>query len=469
MDIAKICVPSLLILVFMKAGITNQDIPTVSNTVFAQWTKHAVQHWHPWTANLFYDPSTRLIPYAAITISAIAIDSRSKDVEKVKHETGLAQAIAVMTLIAIAGVAGSELLNSATITKIAAFRITKFALILAIPIFASAIISQKTSIKPFSPKARPIKLCQEYFVKLCAMLYVIACLANQYLWPYILFIGAVIMLLENYWGELKCNSPRLIMLGNLLGIGSIMYLFHLYIFNKSIGLAARNTENLKILLLCGTCLLIGMYAISVYTKEKARSISTKKQNGMIYIAALLLWVTIFPLGRLRFHKKIYAHGDPNYQIEKKKAYLDIQKCAKRKLSASALVMQPLEKYGWRSGSERMTTGSARNWSVIWMYSSNKNTFDEGKKRLELMGMSSWLEFEHSPRGHGGIHKFFSDMNIILEHLTYQDLNHLAGKLNATHLVIDKERKNIRTNDGQPRVCDNDFYAISPVKFSGSLE
>lgn len=150
---------------------------------------------------------------------------------------------------------------------------------------------------------------------------------------------------------------------------------------------------------------------------------------------------------------------PNHQtIERNQDYLNTQLWAKDHTSPQSLFMvDPTIYYGWRDFSQRSSFGNLREWMhVSWLYSSDRNVYEEGKRRFDLLGLdiNNYLGYRPPLKG---FDKLTQDVNTVLyekEESWYQTL-HQEYAIN--YLVL--EKKHIKKTYKFDTVYQNNHFII----------
>jgi hypothetical protein len=85
------------------------------------------------------------------------------------------------------------------------------------------------------------------------------------------------------------------------------------------------------------------------------------------------------------------------------AYLDVQLWANQNTPPDTLFMiDPAGTYGWRDYSQRPSFGVLREWiHTSWLYTGNKENFNEGMRRVQILGINP---YEYLQRSLGGARK-----------------------------------------------------------------
>jgi hypothetical protein len=462
----KIIAPTLSYCLIIFASKSLSSATLVSAYDFVTWTKNTSYHWYPWTEGLFKDTTMNIYPYTSIIIGAVAIELSANRIVNAgeKNRILLYPSLFLMTILSVLGVIASEVSFSPTIVKLAVFRVSAFALILVIPLFVEAFArpilfsskSQGICIWRLSGQGKPEV---KFFTVLSSLIYLTSSLSGAYLWPMLMLIS-ITSVAFLYTSNIAGLQARLLF---IVTGGAALAVAIAETFSNEIIISAFLSANNFFLLAFAAfaslaiCFIPQLFSIWF-------GIRGNQANGLVTTFLIALWIFILPTHLIsRRHSVILAHIDPSVNRKTIDAYQQIQLCAKSKLAKTSLVMPPLDRaYGWRSGSELMSTGSARDWAITWIYTSDVKVFREGKRRLQLLGMRQWLKFNHDANRFKGIISFDRELDVILNSMGQIELMNLAKRLGATHLVIDLTRSRSHAKGINPlAVCENEYYALIP--------
>lgn len=462
-----IFVPTLVVLGVASLSGGNLEYDRIGAAEFVQWTKNSSYHWYPWTEGLFSREGSKatIFPYISIMLGATYVEIETKRQGKlsVRQNEYVFPFFIGSCLMAGIGVLLSEVSYTPTLIKLAIFRISIFPLIVAIPIIAKGLTRflvwgncamHSRSVLRHLWNTREICL-----VGIVCFAYVVSALTGEYAWPVVYVSGCLGLLLLDYEGT-HFGKLKLFTLSGIVGLS--VYLL------PSLRLAIKSPLlNTIVVVLPISLIVLSVMYVFWTARVNVSSTNNEKKVMVLTVGFTLGWIIACLLVGVSSFKRISSYISSNDAGEQMRSYHNLQKCAKADLPKGSIVMPPLDRdYGWRSTSKIPTTGSARSWVISWIYTSDRNTFEQSRESLKEIGMTEWIRFEHNPRGFNGIRLFEDELGDILNRLEIKDLKRIASNLGATHFVIDKKRNSSYAVLGTQGVqCMNGHYGIMETSWA----
>lgn len=160
---------------------------------------------------------------------------------------------------------------------------------------------------------------------------------------------------------------------------------------------------------------------------------------------------------------------------KDSAYLDVQLWANKNTPPGALFMlDPAGSYGWRDYSQRPSFGVLREWiHTSWLYTGNKENFNEGMRRVQILGINPYEYLQRSLDGArksaGYEYEYRKLIKDVTEHyssLSALDFIRMAEQEKIDFFVFGKNR----TRQPSLRVIyENNYYIVCEPFLQKNLE
>lgn len=406
-----------------------RNFPVMSTEDWINWSRFGNSHWYPFSLRVFsQEHFRRITPLLAIILLAFLRLRSEREITK-EGKIKWIFAFASLFILTVSGLLASLYIASPTVIKISLHRASMFLLALSLPLSLSLLWDclEKGKLAEFflacvlllspvigQPSGVPF-LTGTWGYPLFFSVFL--CGADYYFRPskkigrYIDFcIGAVILVAFSMTGFLILRSYA--------GWNHLAFTGHLSVIVFSL-----------------------LFSVILFLVPRiSQRIFFQKTQLLFFLVSLCV---IFNVASTL---KNSASRVPWRNLEKATAFYEAQLWAKGNTEPGSLFwVDPGINYGWEAYSQRPKFGSFRDWiHTGWLYTGNRQHFDEGLRRVRLLGVEpSFFLLKSLKSGKTSTgpeyREFEREVQKAFYSLDENDFKKFAGSEGIRYIVLDKQK------------------------------
>lgn len=426
-----------------------RDFPVMSTEDWINWSRFGNFHWYPFSLQVFQQEHFRRItPLLSIILLAFL---RLRDDGEITKEGKIKWIFAFSSLLilTISGLLASLYVSSPTVMKISLHRASMFLLALSLPLSLSLLWSGLEKGK-----------LAEFFLACVLLLSPVIGQPSgipflKGTWGFPLFFSIFLCGVDYYYQPRKTTGWYLnFLICAVIFVAVLMTGFLLF-------RSYANWDHPAFMGYLSVIVFSLIFALTIFILPRiSRQVFPQKTQWLFFL------VTLCVIFNAASTLKSSASLVPWRNLEKATAYYEAQLWAKGNTEPGSLFwVDPGINYGWEGYSQRPKFGSFRDWiHTGWLYTGNRLNFDEGLRRVRLLGVepSHFLlkSLENGKISVGPDYREFErEVQKAFYSLNENTFKKIAAKEGIRYVVLDKQKtKGLPL----PSVYENTYFVIYRV-------
>lgn len=421
------------------------DFPSMSTTNWIDWARFGNAHWFPFSLQVFkQEHFRRITPLLALLILALSDLREDSAIDTVKKSKWIVFIITIMTMTVI-GLMSSLYVRMPVVIKLSLHRSSSFLLVLSLPLAASLLWRDVGKGKYLALVALVL-----LFNPVIGRVTLLPLVKGMWGFPLIFAMlrGWYALRSGCVGSQNTCKSIAVILWG--LFFTAFLHTLYLLFFSHVRWEYKALLGTPEVLILCI------FFSVVIFFLERKIAVFSQKTLSF-FLSCLLL---VFALGGII---KSENQRIPWGNVQKATAYYEVQRWAKENTPRGSLFMvDPNIEYGWVAYSERPKFGSFREWiHTNWLYTGNQKFFDEGRRRLRLLGLEpdDYLlrSLQEGKTSVGPEYwRLVRDVGQAFYTMNGEMIEHLITNEGVEYFLFDKTKK---TTVQSPPIFENKFFSL----------
>ncbi len=425
------------------------DFPVMSTEDWINWSRFGNVHWYPFSLQVFQQEHFRRItPLLSIILLAFLSLRGDREITK-EGQIKWIFAFVSLLILTMSGLLASLYIANPTIIKISLHRASMFLLALCLPL----------SLNLLWNGLKKGNLAERFLACVLLLSPVIGQPSGipflKGTWGFPLFFSIFLCGVDYYFRPSKKNERYIdFCIGTAILVAFSMTGFLLFCSYSGWNHPAF-TGHLSVIVFS----LIFLETIFLVPRISRQNFPQKKQWLFFLVSLCVIFNVTSAL-------KSGASLIPWRNLEKATAFYEAQLWVKENTEPGSLFwVDPGINYGWEAYSQRPKFGSFRDWiHTGWLYSGNRLNFDEGLRRVRLLGVEpSHFLLKSLENGKSSVspeyREFEREVQKAFYSLNENDFKKFAGSEGIRYVVLDKQKtKGLLL----PSVYKNAYFVIYRV-------